>query len=74
MKTIVTLMLCPNGPMDPVAEIRMVDPAAVPSIGDVVQFDPEAEGEDGEFCGKVVRRIFHQLPYHLEIDVFAEPS
>lgn len=73
MKTIVNLLFCPNGPDEPIAEIRMVDPVAVPMPGDFVQFDAEAEDAKGDLCGRVARRVFYQLPYHVEIDVFAEP-
>jgi hypothetical protein len=73
MRTIVNVLFCPHGPGDPTAEVRLVDPAAIPSVGDVFQFDPEAEDDQGELCGRVTRRVFYQLPYHVEIDVFAEP-
>lgn len=73
MRTIVNVLFCPNGPDEPTAEVRMLDPPAVPVVGDLFQFDPEAEGCEGELCGRVARRVFHQLPYHVEIDIFAEP-
>lgn len=73
MRVIVYLLFCPNGREDPVAEIMMEDPRAVPGVGDVIQFDDERDDAGGDLCGTVVSRVFRQLPYHTEIEVVAEP-
>ncbi|HVY86015.1 MAG TPA: hypothetical protein VG943_12840 [Caulobacterales bacterium] len=67
------LLFC-TGPRDePLAEVRMDDPKVVPSVGDVIQFDPEADNFSGDLCGRVTSRVFRHLPFHTEVDVIAEP-